>query len=214
MVLDRLRIVLQRRGANGLVGLLRLCSFLDTIYVRLFGENVGTIFRADILSHLGDGVVADADRIGAHVGDQADVPERAQLFAFVELLRDLHGPLHGVLEAVVRRALQRGGDERRRGRLALFFARHRLDDVAARLEHGLDDAGLLLVRDVGFLAVYFRELGDELRRVSRSEFRGERPVLLGDERFDRFLAVDDHLHRHRLHPAGGESAANFVPEQR
>src|SRR5207302_10729094 len=85
VVLDRLRIVLQRRGANGLVGLLRLCSFLDTIYVRLFGKNIRTVFRADILSHFGNSIVADADRIGAHVGDQADVSERAQLFAFVEL---------------------------------------------------------------------------------------------------------------------------------
>src|SRR5207248_2180082 len=114
-VLDFLVVVLERGGADGLVGLLRLCSFLYTISIRLFRENIVTIFRGDILSHFREGLVARAHRIGTHVGDEAREAEGAELFALVELLGDLHRPLHRVLEAVVGGALQRRGDERGRG---------------------------------------------------------------------------------------------------
>src|SRR5205823_5916058 len=137
----------------------RLSSFFDTIYVRLFGQNFRPVFRSNILSDFAEGVVADADRIGAHVGDQTDHACAAELFAFVELLRDLHGALHRILEAVVRGALQRGSDERRRGRLLLFFARNAGDLERAALERGFDDARLLLVGDVGLFAFDLRQLG-------------------------------------------------------
>jgi hypothetical protein len=43
---------------------------------------------------------------------------------------------------------------------------------------------------------------------------GEAPVLLGDERADLVLAVDDHPQRDRLHPAGGDARRHRAPQHR
>ena len=40
------------------------------------------------------------------------------------------------------------------------------------------------------------------------------PVLFGDEALDLALALADELERDRLHAAGGEAAADLVPQER
>src|SRR5260221_2618693 len=97
------------------MGVLSLSSFLDTIYVWFIWKNIRTVFRGDIFANFRQGVIADPHRIGTHVGNESGVARGSQLFAFVQLLRDLHGPLHGVLEAVVGGALECGRDEWRGG---------------------------------------------------------------------------------------------------
>ena len=64
-----------------------------------------------------------------------------------------------------------------------------------------------------FLPSTFVSLATNGGGVCASSFGGERPVLDRDERFDVLFAVDDHLHRHRLHASGGEAAADLVPEE-
>ena len=50
--------------------------------------------------------------------------------------------------------------------------------------------------------------------VGAAERGVEQPVLLGNEGAYLPLAVDDHARRHALHPARGEAAAYFLPQQR
>src|SRR6185436_2804871 len=213
-VLDLFGVELHRRRTDGLVRFLRLCSFFDLIYVRFIRKDIGTVFGGDIGYHFSEGIVADAHRVGTHVGDQSGESEGAKLFALIQLLFFLHCGLHRPLETVVGGALQRRGDERRRRGLFLFLPRDFADDVLAALERSLDLPRDFLVRNLGLLPVDLRQLRGKGRRRIRGELRGERPVFDRNERFDLFLAVDDHLHRHRLHAPRGEAAADFVPQQR
>ena len=64
-----------------------------------------------------------------------------------------------------------------------------------------------------FLPVQLDQLGVEvLRRVGA--LGGDRPVFAGDERFDLFLALDDHAQRRALHAAGGQAALDLAPQDR
>ena len=65
-----------------------------------------------------------------------------------------------------------------------------------------------------FLPSTFVSLAMNGGGVSAASFAANDQYSTGRERFDLVLAVDDHLHRHRLHAAGGEPAADLVPEQR
>src|SRR5262249_29321771 len=58
------------------------------------------------------------------------------------------------------------------------------------------------------------ELRAEGRRLAGGELSGQRPVLLGDERLDLTLTLDDDPHRDALDATGRETAAHLVPEQR
>jgi hypothetical protein len=78
---------------------------------------VGAVALGDEVAHLGDGLVGQVDRVGTHVGDQAD-RAAADVDALVELLRGAHGALRGEAELARGLLLQRRGDERRR-RVAL-----------------------------------------------------------------------------------------------
>src|SRR5581483_3038652 len=96
----------------------------------------------------------------------------------------------------------------------LFLARDLADDELAALQRRLDRPRLLFVPDLGLLVPDPGQPGQERRRIAGLQFRREGPVLLGLEVFDLLLAVDDHLHRHRLHATGAETAADLVPHQR
>ncbi len=77
-------------GTDGLVGVLHVLPLaltaLTSVHV-LLSEACGDVPRG-----LLRGPVADADRIGAHVGDQSDRAGAAQVDALVQLLGDGHGP--------------------------------------------------------------------------------------------------------------------------
>jgi hypothetical protein len=65
-------------------------------------------------SRISDRLGGQRDRVGAHVGDQADAA-LADVDAFIELLRDAHGALRRKTELARGFLLQRRGRERRRG---------------------------------------------------------------------------------------------------
>ena len=84
---------------------------------------------ADVVADIGDGVIADARRIGTHVGDETHGAFVADLDAFIEALRDHHSALHAEAQ-LTRGFLLQGGSDERGDRIALLLARgHALDDV-------------------------------------------------------------------------------------
>src|SRR5690242_5758944 len=104
--------------------------------------------------------------------------------------------------------------------MALSLLRLDARDVPRRagktVEQGLRrgfvlDAKLLVVEP---LAADLEQLRRERRRVRSLEPRFDRPVLDRLERLDLALALDDHADRDRLHAAGGQPAADLLPEQR
>ena len=159
-------------------------------------------------------VIRDAHGIGAHVGDQRDGAFLAQLDAFVEFLRERHGALRGVPQAIVRSLLELGSGEWRRRIAPLFLLRDGGDDPLGLL-HGRDDfigVGLIIHFDV--FALELAELGFEDGRRAGIQHGVDGPVFLGDEGADFLFALDDQAQRDSLHASGGKAAADFIPEQR
>src|SRR6476646_2169769 len=72
----------------------------------------------------------------------------------------------------------------------------------------------LLIIHFRSLAFYLRKTRLELRRLMTFEFRDDRPIFFGNERLDLTFTPDDPSERHSLHAAGGDPAADFVPQQR
>src|SRR5438552_3600570 len=85
----------------------------------------------------------------------------------------------------------------------------------ARRANRLVFAGLPLRADARLLAVDLGQLGAEPAALAASRQVGrDGPVLLGGERGDLALAVDDQAHRHALHAAGREATADLAAHQR
>ena len=76
-------------GFVGLLCVLRLVLECAHVVRNVF---LAVAIRDDI-PNLGDGGLGERDRVGAHVGDKADLAFAGQLDAFVQLLRDTHRAL-------------------------------------------------------------------------------------------------------------------------
>ncbi len=74
--------------------------------------------------------------------------------------------------------------------------------------------GRFLVGDFNIFAFVLEKLGFEERRLAGVEHRVDRPILLRDEGANFLFAFHDEAQRNGLDAAGGEAAANFVPEKR
>ena len=186
---------------------------LRLVEVGLLGQVLGAIAGADQLAHLGQRILRNFDRVGAHIGNQANRAFLAQLDALVEPLRQHHRALGGVAQAVVGRLLQLRGGEGWRGVAALFFLRDRGHLPAGRLDRSDDLLRFSLIRDFDVLAFVFGELGLECRRLSGGEQGVNRPILLGNEGADVALSLDDQAQRYGLHAAGRKPPADLIPEQ-
>ena len=107
------------------------------------------------------------------------------------------------------------GALRLRSLFVIFATRY-----VARLEVGsARSAAVVAVLDLELLAVLLREARDERRSSPaavrlRRELRAAVPVLLGDERLDLALAVDDEPERDALHATGGEPERELRPDER
>ncbi len=171
------------------------------------------------LADFGDRVVADTDRVGTHVGDQADRTLAAERHAFIQALRKAHRAAGREAELARGFLLQgRGGERRRRPPLALLGLHFGDDQAALRgLEQGL--ARGVRVCFVGqvelleFLAAQFQQARREtLVRMRAIGF--DRPVLARLERFDLLLALDNHAQRRRLYASGRQATLHLAPEHR
>ena len=197
---------------NRFVRFLRV--FLRLVEIRLFRQVALAVARSDLVAHLGERVGGDVHRIRAHVGDQRDRAFVSQLDAFIESLRQRHGALRRVAQAVVGGLLQLRSREGRRREAALFLLRDARNLPDRMIDRGENSLRLGLVGNFDVLAVVLDELGFKRRRLAGAEQRVNRPIFLGDERANLALALDDQPQRHGLHASGGKSAANLVPQQR
>ena len=198
-----------RGRPDGLVGVLRI--LLGAVEVGLLRHVIGPVLLADELPHLGERLLRHARRVGSHVGNQTDGADIArQLDAFVELLRDHHR----LLDREARRLLQLAGDERRHRPLLAFLGGDRVDGPRRAPQIGQRRVRFLLVRDLDVGAVPLQQLGVELGRLRAGKPRPDVPVLLGDEPVDFRLAIAHQLQGDGLHPAGAETTADLVPEER
>ncbi|MNV27402.1 hypothetical protein D3C71_1185510 [compost metagenome] len=180
---------------------------LGLVGVGLVGQRGDAVVTGDHVADFGQRVLRQVHRVGTHVRDQADRAfVAADVHAFVQLLRDLHGLAGGEAELARGFLLQRGGGERRRGATLALLAGH-VGDMQGALCSLLDaQAGGLGGVAVGdgelleLLPVQLDQLGVEVLRGVRA-LGGDRPVLAGDEGFDLFFALDDHAQRRALHAA-------------
>ncbi len=214
-----------RRGAQGRGRAHRFMRFLGVLGLGLVGiglvrQRSDAIVARDHVADFGQRILGQVDRVGTHVGDQADSAFfLADGHAFVQLLRDLHGLARGEAELARGFLLQRGGGERR-GRAALALLAGHIGDVQGALRRLLDAHACRF----GGVAIGHGELF-ELLAVQLGQACGERlggmraggidaPVLTGDEGFDFFLALDDHAQCRALHAAGGQATLHLAPQHR
>ena len=108
----------RRRRPNGFVRVLRV--LLALIDVGRFGNERSAVAVLNQAANFVQRVVGHARGIGSHISDETDRAFRAQLHAFIQPLRQHHGPLHAEPQLARRLLLQRGRDERR-DRVALLL---------------------------------------------------------------------------------------------
>ena len=167
-----------------------------------------------MIAHLRQSVARDFHGIRAHVGDERDGTFLAQFDAFVQFLRERHGALGGEAQAIVAGLLKLRSGEGRRSEAALFLLRDARSAPNSVAHVGQDALRFGFVRDFDVLALVLEELGFKRGRLARTQERVDSPIFLGDECTDFLLALDDQAQGHGLHAAGGQAAANLVPEQR
>ena len=196
----------------------RLVCLLGALRLRLVDAALGHRVRlavalADDLARLAHRDAGDGRRVGAHVGDEADLA-LGGLDALVQALRDGHRPLRAEAEPAAGLLLERRCRERRRGR-PLLGPRPELGDDRMQLADRRDvRVRGRLVGDVERLAVDPDELRGERLAGRGREDRLDRPVLACRERPDLALALDDEADGDRLDPAGRQAALDLLAEER
>ena len=201
----------------------RLMRFLRVLRLglevaRLVGQGLRSVTPGGDFADFGQRVLREIDRIGTHIGDQAD-RLAADLRTLVQLLRRAHRALRGEAELAVGVLLQGRGRERRTRRAAALLLVDPGD--AQRAACGVFDG---LARHCAGTFIDQRELFDldavvfEQACAEGLPFlfcaRVERPVFLRFERADFFLALADQTQRRRLHAAGRQARRNLAPQQR
>ena len=189
------------------------------------GDRVGlAILGLHQLGDLTERRIGDRDRVGSHVGDQADRAVAGEVDTFIEALRDLHRPAGAEPQLARGLLLQRRGRERRRGRSLALLLLNGGDAVPRVAERGGVRVGVavgaedetLLVRTRCQLPIgHLNEpCNERLLRVLGREADVDAPILHRVERIDLALALDDQPHGHRLDTAGRKARLHALPQQR
>src|SRR5215212_8581479 len=208
---DRLGGAGDHRRADPLVGLLGLLGLglvlgpLDVVGAVALGDQAADV----VLGGRGQG-----RGVGAHVGDEPDRALTGQVDALVQLLGHGHGPLGGEPELAGGLLLEGGGDERGRG-AALALALVDPGDRPGGSPGGLGGGGgRALVAEDELLLLAHRVAGVDRLGGLGGQVGLQAPVLAGLEGVDLALAVDDHLERGRLDPAGRQAGPDLAPQHR
>ncbi len=158
----------------------------------------------------------EIDAVGAHISDEAGRAV-ADVDAFVETLRDLHGARWREAE-LARRLLLQGRCGEWRIRVALDRLRFDRGDREERLlKRGLERFGLGARADVepaDLLAVGADQPGGEGRLRFGAQMGDDRPIFACNELFDLELSVADNTQGDRLHPARRARAWQLAPQDR
>ena len=91
-----------------------LRALFRSIGIRFVGHIALAVLSRDKLPYGTQRVIGDTSGIGPHIGDETHGAFVAQLDAFIELLRELHGSPRLKTQLSRRLLLQLAGDERRR----------------------------------------------------------------------------------------------------
>ena len=194
-------------GADGFVRVLG--AFLGLVNPGAFGQiffavGSGYVFLGGLA-----GLVGNAGGVRTHIGDKGRKPLVAQLHALIKTLRQIHGPLGRIAQALVGGLLQGRSDERRLGgALALLFHHKGLSR-----EGGLQLFGLGRIGHYCFFVVDFCQIRLERRRRLSGQQGAEEPVFLRLKGLAGFLALHNKPQGHGLHPPGGNAAFDGLPEQ-
>ena len=138
-------------------------------------------------------------------------PILAHILAFIEILGRAHGAAGREAELLGGFLLQGAGGERR-GRILLPVALFDLgDDERPGPDRVHHRPGIGLGLQLGLVTRHLVEAGLEGLAVLGAE-RLDGPVLLRREGADLPLPLDDQPKRDGLHPAGGETGLDAVPE--
>ena len=210
--LHRFRRKLDARGPDRLMGILRLLA--RAVDIRFLRHKARPVVHRQEIARLFLRQLRNAGGIRAHIGDETDRAAFPKLQAFIELLREHHGPAAGKAElprGVLLHAACREGCGRLPAPLALLDL---LDGERGLLQlpHQIHALPFIVQRQL--FPVHMGELRIEHRRLALPELEADGPVFLGAECLDLLLPVADQLHRHRLHPPGGKPFPHFAPEQR
>src|SRR5437773_5530843 len=212
---ELLHVGRRAREVRGTDRLVRLLGALRArlVMTRLLERVLGAELLGDDVLGLMQSALGHVQGVGPHIGDESD-RHLAERDALVELLREDHRALHREAELARRVLLKRRRGERRRGVPRALVLLEALDDVLRVRERRPMLVGRLAGVDVELVALVLDHLGGErLTGVVRQE-RVDAPVLLGLERLDLALAVDDEPQRDRLDAAGGQPVADLLPEER
>ena len=178
---------------------------LGTIEIRIARQIGGAILLADIFPHRLDRLFAEVGGVGTHVGD---------VTRFIETLGHHHGLLDPEAQPGGGRLLQGGGDEGggRLGAGRLVFPVHHL--VVDPFQGGHGGEGLGLGHRLEVDAVAADHFHPQIRLVTGQQIGVEIPELHRHEGLDLALFIDDEAHRDGLHPTGGETAGQLLPQER
>ena len=196
---------------------LRILRF-GAVGPRFFRQPLLPVKLHDHLADLSDGLLREIQRIGAHVGDQADCA-----FTDIDTLVKLLGHPHGLLSAEAKLAgsflLQGRGGERRRGIAPALLAVHRhygKFTLRRLLQRALRLAGRLLVREAELLDLGALILHQPARKLllGMLQLGVDAPVFPCYESGDFILALANHAKCWTLHAAGRQAGAHLFPQQR
>ena len=201
-------------GSNGFMGILRVG--LGFVVPGLGGVVILAVPSKNKVLGGSQRLLADAQGVGSHIGNQTHGPLPRDVHAFIELLGDGHGAPGGHAQLPGRVLLEGGGGERWRGAALLVGPLHGLDSeglILRLLHNGFHLFG-------GFQLCLFPispvVVGGKFRpfHVVAPEKRVQRPVFLRRERFDLSLAVIHHAGGNRLHASGGKAPPDLFPKKR
>ena len=212
IILDALRVEPDIAGTDSLVRILR--ALLLAEMARGTGIILRAITLADQLARGGQRLLGKAQRVGTHIGDQADGALGAQLHAFIELLCDRHGAPRRHIELARSLLLKRRGDKGRRRRAALFRTLDGRDGKLPARNVALDLECFLLAVQLALLAVAIVAGGEGAGLVQTAQEDIERPVFLRHKGLDLFFPFHDKTGRNGLHTPGRQAAPHLLPQQR
>ena len=210
------RCHVRHRRTNGFVSV--LCVFLGLIISAFRRQVLCTVFSGHIVRGCLLCLCGNPQTISTHVGNQTHCPQSVDVHAFVQFLCHFHGTL-GLKAQPVGSVLLEGRRDKRRCGVplgdTLFHILHRIAGILQPFQQSICGGFVRNLRFVHPLAVHLYQLGGKHLAGRRGgEFRIDRPVFLRNKCPNLIFPIDYQTHGNRLHTTGGQSAADFFPQER
>ena len=207
------------RGTDCLVGFLSVLA-LGGVHARRGGHELGAVQLGGLAACGLDGLIAQRNRVGAHVGD---------VTVLVQALCNLHGHARGEAQLTRGFLLQGGGRERRCRATLVRLGLDRTHRERGGLQGCGERASRLLVQvgDLGgvegavvgevlaggdAVAVHGDQFGVEALGGLVQEASGQVPVVGSDEGHAFAFALNHEAGRDGLHATCGETTTDLAPE--